>query len=166
MEAVTMADRIAVMSGGILQQYGTPDEIYGHPVNTFVAGFIGSPKMNFLNISSVEPRGGGTAISIAGAEFPVLANNQASVATVLGVRPEHIRLGEGQARLGRAQVQLVEHLGGSTLVYAVLQDGQGVTVEMEGQRRINPNEVMDISVDPDRCHLFDPQGRSLASLGS
>jgi multiple sugar transport system ATP-binding protein len=127
-----------------------------------VAGFIGSPKMNFLNLDSAEPRAGATAASISGAVVPVPARGGMSPATVLGVRPEHIRVGDGQAALGRARVQLVEHLGGSTLVYAVLQDGQPVTLELEGQRRVHPDEVMDLSVDPARCHLFDEGGRALA----
>jgi multiple sugar transport system ATP-binding protein len=165
-EAMTMADKIVVLRAGRVEQVGTPLDLYNHPANQFVAGFIGSPKMNFLNINSLEPSSGRGAISIAGAVLPMLGNARASAATVLGVRPEHIRFGEGQAPLGQARVQLVEHLGGSTLVYAVLQDGQAITVEMEGQRRISPDEVMDISVDPAQCHLFDPQGQSLTPVSA
>jgi multiple sugar transport system ATP-binding protein len=162
-EAMTMADKIVVLRAGRVEQVGSPLELYNHPANQFVAGFIGSPKMNFLNVSSAEPRSGGTAVSVAGAVVPVPANGGASPATVLGVRPEHIRFGDGPAALGRARVQLVEHLGGSTLIYAVLQDGQGITMEMEGQRRVHPDEIMDLSVDPAHCHLFDRQGQTLTS---
>ncbi len=161
-EAMTMADKIVVLRAGRVEQVGTPLELYNHPANQFVAGFIGSPKMNFLNIGSAEPRGdGGTAASVARAVSSAQTTDGVSAATVLGVRPEHIRIGQEQATLGRARVQLVEHLGGSTLVYAVLQDGQAVTIEIDGQRSIPLDEVVDLSVDPAGCHLFDQQGQTL-----
>ena len=118
--------------------------------------------MNFLNVKAAQPKAGAITVDVSGATVPVPAGDAATAPTVLGIRPEHIGIGDGGANLGRARVQLVEQLGGSTLVYATLADGQPVTLELEGQKRVLPDEEMTLSVDPSRCHLFDDGGRSLA----
>jgi multiple sugar transport system ATP-binding protein len=146
-EAMTMADKIVVLRAGRVEQVGTPLDLYNRPANRFVAGFIGSPKMNFL--------------TLAGSPVPVPPG-----AVTLGVRPEHLSIadekGGGRLALGRARVQLVEQLGGSTLVYSVLSDGQPVTLALEGQRPVPADAEMEIAADPSLCHLFDGEGRTLA----
>ncbi|UFN49275.1 ATP-binding cassette domain-containing protein [Roseomonas sp. OT10] len=146
LEAMTMSTRIAVMFKGELQQVGTPAEIYGRPANRFVAGFVGTPAMNFwdatladgvlrgpalADIALPEARGGG----------PVLA----------GIRSEHIALGEGP---DRGEVLVVEALGHETLVI-LSAGGTELTVRAPADLPLRPGEVVPFAVQPGRLHLFD-----------
>ncbi|HEY0034810.1 MAG TPA: sn-glycerol-3-phosphate ABC transporter ATP-binding protein UgpC, partial [Devosia sp.] len=128
-EAMTMADKIVVLRLGVIEQAGAPLELYNNPRNLFVAGFIGSPKMNLLSTSA---QGGG--LQVAGGNL-VLQRNIAG-ATMLGIRPEHISIADGSGtKLADVRVDLVENLGGQTVVYATTADGQALTIVLEGQRR-------------------------------
>jgi multiple sugar transport system ATP-binding protein len=156
-EAMTLADKIVVLRAGRVEQVGTPLELYNHPANRFVAGFIGSPKMNFLELSAAadsfsRPRLGGREVALP---FEVPAGEPG---LVFGVRPEHLRLGAGQVELGEARVQLVEQLGSASLIYGHLPDGQAVTLQLDGQRRILPGESLPLSCDTADCHLFRGDG--------
>ena len=156
-EAMTLADRIAVMKGGKIMQLGSPDEIYNQPRNLYVADFIGSPSMNFLE-GHLE---GGTfkvddmAMPMTGYQF---ANAQtADRPAVIGIRPEHVVTGElvGNAPLQfDVTVDLVEPMGSDTLVYAKL--GRHVfRVRMDGQARVRAGSTLAIGIDPSRASLFD-----------
>ncbi len=156
-EAMTMADKIVVLQGGIVEQVGAPLELYNKPVNRFVAGFIGSPKMNFLDgkVAGGKVQLGGSAIDLqrpAGAEgSPV----------TFGVRPEHITLREGSGiKLADVRIDLVEHLGGSTMLYATTTDGQPLTIAMEGQQQIALGTNVIAHVDPARTHVFGADGKA------
>jgi multiple sugar transport system ATP-binding protein len=164
-EAMTMADKIVVLRAGRVEQVGSPLDLYNRPANQFVAGFIGSPKMNFLNVEAVGQEAGGTKVAVAGAAIAVPARASAPLATgkmTLGIRPEHLSVGNGGVPIGQVRIQIVEQLGGATLLYSVLPDGQPVTVVLQGQQRHAPDEVMQVSVDPHLCHLFDGNGQALA----
>jgi multiple sugar transport system ATP-binding protein len=163
-EAMTMADKIVVLRLGHIEQVGTPLDLYNRPANRFVAGFIGSPKMNFLNATVEGADSSSAAIDVGGGRvvLPRAASGVSAGQKVeFGVRPEHITVtnGGGRIPLARAQVDLVENLGGQTLLYATLADGQSITISLEGQRDIAIGTSVDTFIDPATCHLFNGDGR-------
>ncbi|WIY53113.1 sn-glycerol-3-phosphate ABC transporter ATP-binding protein UgpC [Devosia sp. YIM 151766] len=151
-EAMTMADKIVVLRSGIIEQAGAPLELYNNPRNLFVAGFIGSPKMNFLN-ASVENgalKAAGTVLSL---------DRDVAGAMILGIRPEHITIAEGSGvKFADVRVDLVENLGGQTVVYATTSDGQALTIVLEGQRNVDLGSMVPAYLDPAKAHLFDSDG--------
>ncbi|WP_082074744.1 ABC transporter ATP-binding protein [Martelella endophytica] len=154
-EAMTMADKIVVLNNGRIEQVGTPLDLYNTPHNRFVAGFIGSPKMNFL---TTEPATNG--IRVGGVSLPAPA--PVTPAATFGIRPEHIRIEprDGGIRLGSASVDLVENLGGQTVVYASLADGQPLTVLLDGQPRVA--DQVEVFFDFDKAHFFDSREQSIS----
>ena len=155
-EAMTMADNIVVMRDGVVEQTGSPLELYDHPANQFVAGFIGSPAMNFL--PGVVRRSGGTArVEFAdGVSLPVPANAASAEdgrSVVYGTRPEHMELatnGDGVP----TEVVVVEPTGADTQVFAKLA-GIDVTSVFRERHAFHPGEVVRLRPDPARAHLFD-----------
>lgn len=156
-EAMTLADRIAIMRGGQIMQLSSPDEIYNRPKNKYVADFIGSPSMNFMDgdlIDGVFVKGD-FKVPMQGYDF-VTAHTSDCKAT-LGLRPEHIITGE---LVDRAAVQsdvvvdLVEPMGSDTLIYATLA-GQTFRIRMDGQARVVRGDTLKIGIDPSRASLFD-----------
>ncbi len=147
-EAMTLGSRIAVMKGGVLQQLGTPDEIYNRPANTYVATFIGSPTMNLI-----EGRASGSGqFSIAGAGLALTAPDNASKPTLLGLRPEHIRLDDAAA--WRGVVNLVEPTGADT--YVVIDTAAGkVTVRAAPQTQVRPGDAVGLEIQADHVTWFD-----------
>ncbi|TMQ04051.1 MAG: sn-glycerol-3-phosphate ABC transporter ATP-binding protein UgpC [Deltaproteobacteria bacterium] len=145
-EAMTMASRIVVLNAGLVEQIGAPLELYHRPVNRFVAGFIGSPKMNFLP---------GTLIAATRAA-------KGSAVTV-GVRPEHV-LPPGAAPSGelgriRGEVALVENLGESALIYLRVPGADGLTLcRIEGASMVVDGERMELGISPTALHVFDEAG--------
>jgi multiple sugar transport system ATP-binding protein len=164
-EAMTMADRIVVLNGGLIEQIGTPLELYHRPRNIFVAGFIGSPKMNFLKATVAPGTGAGTTVSVAGATriaLPVSSSIAAGgQALTLGVRPEHLTVGGRDGARARAQVRLIEQLGSETMIYATLADGSELAVKADGLFRVEPGVEIEIGLPPAACHLFDAEGRTI-----
>jgi multiple sugar transport system ATP-binding protein len=159
-EAMTMADKIVVLHDGRIEQGGPPLELYNAPCNRFVAGFLGSPKMNFLKLSGTD----GTPLTIDGQalELPLTVPS-GRAAKELGIRPEHISLarGERQAPLLRLRVELVENLGGQSIIYATTEGGRPVTVAVEGQLGVAPGATIETFVRPEICHLFDADGNAI-----
>ena len=160
-EAMTMADKIVVLRSGHVEQVGAPLDLYNKPRNRFVAGFIGSPKMNFMEARLARSGDGRAALNLNGEEIvlprPVPAGKAGEPVT-LGVRPEHIRIGEHGVLLGEARVELVEHLGGQTILYASMKGGQSITIALEDQQSVQSGQSVAVRVDPDRCHLFAADG--------
>jgi multiple sugar transport system ATP-binding protein len=154
-EAMTMADKIVVLRSGVIEQAGAPLELYNNPRNLFVAGFIGSPKMNFLSASA-----DGSGIKVAGNNLS-LSRNVAGT-TTLGVRPEHITIADGSGvKLADITVDLVENLGGQTVVYATTADGQPLNIVLEGQRKVELGSTVSAYIDPARLHLFNAEGNAI-----
>ncbi|MFK7893452.1 MAG: ABC transporter ATP-binding protein [Granulosicoccus sp.] len=155
-EAMTLADRIAIMKAGAIQQLGTPDDIYMRPVNKYVAGFIGSPSMNFL-----EGRLETGVVRVAELQFPVHAE-QASPASAtrdvwLGIRPEHVLTGAAAKDAPFTtdiEVEIVEPTGADTLVLSTLA-GEPFRIRMDGQARVKPGDRITIGVNPATVSLFD-----------
>jgi multiple sugar transport system ATP-binding protein len=158
-EAMTMATRIVVMNKGRIEQIGTPIEIYEAPATRFVAGFIGSPAMNFLAVAGLEQEGGravvrlrdGTAIAtgIAAASLEGASN------LTLGVRAEHVVPGAGMT----AKIDVLERLGDRTLIYAALADGTPIVYDEPGNAHVQIGDVVELTVERDAVHLFDGAGR-------
>ncbi len=156
-EAMTLADRIAVMKGGKIMQLGSPDEIYNRPQNLYVADFIGSPSMNFLEgmYQDNAIRVGDLTLPMDGYEY-VNGGAKAGPATI-GIRPEHVVTGELVDRApvhARVTVDLVEPMGSDTLVYGDLA-GKQLRIRMDGQARVRPGDDLPIGIDPSRASLFD-----------
>ncbi|MBA8902951.1 sn-glycerol-3-phosphate ABC transporter ATP-binding protein UgpC [Phyllobacterium sp. P30BS-XVII] len=163
-EAMTLADRIVVLRSGNIEQCGRPLDLYNKPANRFIAGFIGSPKMNFLDVTFLERRPQGAAFELAAAEIVLktLEGIRAGTKAVLGVRPEHITTGrEADVNLGTLTVSHVEQLGGQTLAYGRLGDDQSLTIVLEGQRAIAANDTLDVGIAHEYCHLFGEDGNRL-----
>ena len=154
-EAMTLADRIAIMRGGKVQQLSTPDDIYRRPANLYVAGFIGSPPMNLL---PGRLQGGvfhgALQADVTGYDFTVAPRDGE---VVLGIRPEHVRVGEAAAGLpirAEVQVDVVEPMGADTLVWTELGDTP-FRVRMDGETRIQPGQRLSIGFDPASLSVFD-----------
>ncbi len=163
-EAMTLADRIAVMRGGVIQQFDAPQVIYNRPVNRFVAGFLGSPGMNFLD-GRLENQGGwhfvAGALKVSLASYGFEREPSAGPA-VFGIRPEHVGLnsGSGWPFSAKASVDVVEPMGSDTLVWLKLA-GQNFTVRVTSERAPHTGESVEIGFDPMRASLFDEQGNRL-----
>jgi multiple sugar transport system ATP-binding protein len=160
MEAMTMADRIAVMSGGSVQQMGSPDEIYDRPANTFVAGFIGSPAMNFLR-GNVGTAGEATVIRGEGWELPVSPANatraraSTSGAVIVGARHTNLTVLPESASTGLpARIYTVEPTGDLTFVHVGL-GGQVLIASAPGTYRGTADQPIRLEFDQDRLYLFD-----------
>ncbi len=165
-EAMTMADRIVVLRDGLIEQCGTPLDLYNRPANRFVAGFIGSPKMNFLEAQVTGRDGQGLTVTLAGGEPLAVPADPAGVAigdrVTLGIRPEHALLaGTGLP----VQVGLIEQLGGNTVLYGTLSAQQPVVVQVVGQSAIRRGDTVHVHFPPAACHMFDAKGLSLRQDG-
>ena len=151
LEAMTLADHIVVMKAGVVQQYGPPRDVYSRPVNRFVAGFIGSPPMNFF-----EGRADGGRIVGDGFSFGAPAGLDEGRTVQVGVRPEDLRPTGGDSPDLSAEVEVVELLGAEALAY--LDPGAGqVVVRLPGDAAVREGETLHLTADPARLHLFDPQ---------
>ena len=163
-EAMTMADKIVVMRDGLIEQTGSPLELYDHPANQFVAGFIGSPSMNFL--PGVLRHSGGTAsVELAGGlrlPAPFQASGRDGQSVIYGTRPEHIDLtdaGNGVA----TEVIVVEPTGADTQIFSKIS-GVEVTSVFRERHAFRPGETIHLRPDPARAHLFDASsGKRLAA---
>ena len=145
-EAMTLGSRIAVMKGGVVQQLGTPDDIYNRPANTYVATFIGSPTMNLLRGAATGGQFGiqGAALNLAA---PASANE-----VLLGVRPEHLVMQDSAP--WRGKVSVVEPTGPDT--YVVVDTAAGsVTLRTDAQTRVQPGDSVGLAVEPANAHWFD-----------
>ena len=161
-EAMTMADKIVVLQAGRVEQVGSPLELYHHPANLFVAGFIGSPRMNMLPATVIEADEAGVTVALAsGARMmvPIVGDGLRPGGQVtLGVRPEAMRVDPAGPIPGT--VTLVERLGGLTLLH-VTADGQLLTVQTEGSDPMQAHTEVAMRIDPADCHVFDDTGLAL-----
>jgi multiple sugar transport system ATP-binding protein len=163
-EAMTLADKIVVLQDGRVEQVGTPLELFHHPANKFVAGFIGSPRMNFLEtrVNGLGP--GGARVDLPGGgilEVPVEGAQEGAPVT-LGVRPEHLEVSErGELR---GEVLVAERLGGTTFLHVQVEGGGLLTVQTDGENPVRMHDRVGLRPAAGHCHLFEPSGRALRSL--
>jgi multiple sugar transport system ATP-binding protein len=169
-EAMTLADRIVVLSAGRVEQVGAPLTLYEHPDNLFVAGFIGSPGMNLLDGEIVQADGAGASVRLGGGEV-IRCLVEAGAAHVgdkvkLGVRPEHLRAGLADNAL-RSSVTFVESLGSVTYAYCSNPGSQEVlTAAITGQARVQNGDLMLLGVPPEWAYLFDARGQAFRRLAT
>ncbi|MGE0005810.1 MAG: ABC transporter ATP-binding protein [Parvibaculaceae bacterium] len=163
-EAMTMATKIVVLNGGRIEQVGSPLDIYNKPANLFVAGFVGSPRMNFINARIVGATPDDTVIEVAGRNGirvgPIAAVMESGSSVTLGIRPEHLSISGNAAGL-EAKVTLTEQLGDETLVYLSLSDGQNVVLQVPGQRLLENGQVIHLDIPASSAHLFDAAGAAI-----
>ena len=152
-EAMTMADQIVVMRGGVIEQRGAPAEVYDRPASLFVADFIGSPPMNFLR-GKVVSRGGTKVLPIGGIELPLppIEDIEEGREVVYGIRPGDIAVEAGGAQ--SAEMVLSENTGAETMLHLNL-GGEDLRAVVQGRPVIEKGEVMRFSIDPAKIHLFD-----------
>jgi multiple sugar transport system ATP-binding protein len=168
-EAMTMGERIAVMSTGLLQQVGSPQELYDYPKNRFVAGFIGSPAMNFIEVN--VPGGGTTDLSEGGFHFPLPPNyrealQSAGSKVVAGFRPEHLELGQlaGSVATIRGVADVVEYLGNEELLHVTSEGNEFVAI-VDSAHKVRPRDVLELHVPVEKLHLFNAEtGAALAKV--
>ena len=157
-EALTLADRIAVMRGGIIQQLAAPQEIYNRPANLFVAGFIGSPSMNFLHGATVDNgrafQFGATKIDLAGYDGGMIGDRDKAI---LGLRPEHLHI-QTEAEPGHtspAMVEIDEPMGADSLVWLEAEGGVQMAVRVPVERRMAPGTHVHLKVEISKASIFD-----------
>ena len=163
LEAMSMADRIAVMNNGVLQQFGTPQEIYNHPVNEWVAGFVGEPPMNFIDCDLVEE--GGTFHAVHSSFKVAVPADQAmklraslkSGSVRMGIRPDQIAISLGQDGLAKGSIKITEPLGGDTLVDVDLKGANHVLVKTDADFKGQMGEACSLTLDTSRWHFFSKE---------
>ena len=167
-EAMTLADKIVVLEAGHVRQIGSPLELYHRPQNQFVAGFIGSPRMNFLTVEAVEASRDGVTVrspDLGTVLIPVVGDKvRPGDSLTLGVRPESVRVGEGRDASLRGQTSLVERLGHETFIEVVMAGGHTVTALVDGKTLIEVCVEATIGFDSAECHLFDGAGEAFRRL--
>ncbi|WP_117234346.1 ABC transporter ATP-binding protein [Vibrio maerlii] len=163
-EAMTLADKIVVLSAGQVEQIGTPLELYQYPDNLFVAGFIGSPKMNFIKgqVESIQDGkvsiqlGDNSLITIPERSKPVRVGEQVTI----GVRPEHLNVDAEKPFTISVLPNVVENLGGHSFLYTEFA-GDNVSVEMEGIYTHDDDSNIVLGADIENVHLFDENGKAV-----
>jgi len=141
-EAMTLADRIVVLNQGKIEQIGTPMQLYNEPVNKFVASFIGSPAMNFVDAAKLDP-------------------NLAKGAKTIGIRPEHLSVDE-KSGLWRGRLVHIEHLGADTNLYVETEAAGLLCVRLFGAYEATVGAELYLTPAPDKLHLFNEAGQTLA----
>ncbi|MFT3974089.1 MAG: sn-glycerol-3-phosphate ABC transporter ATP-binding protein UgpC [Amaricoccus sp.] len=161
-EAMTMADKIVVLNAGRVEQIGSPLALYNRPANLFVAGFIGSPRMNFLDATVEACDATGVDVRFAGGQsvrVPAVGNALAPGERVtLGIRPEALRLADGPLR---GEVRIVEQLGSLTILHVEIAPGVVLVVQAEGGSPVAIHAAVGLAFDPAACHLFNADGKAL-----
>ena len=164
-EAMPMADKIVIMNNGRLEQIGTPIELFNNPCNQFVAGFIGTPKMNFLEARVAVVAADTVQLDLSGHSL-VLANRwgqqlQEGMDVTLGVRPAEIGAAYAGGPMLKGSVNVVEQLGRETLTYLILAGGVNLAILETGQHNHYLGQEWQVCLNPDAVYLFDRQGLTI-----
>lgn len=168
-EAMTLADRIVVLSAGRIEQVGTPLELYQYPDNLFVAGFIGSPRMNFIQAEIQHAGKQTTVVKLANGELIHCSIDTSTANTgdpvTLGMRPEHLCI-DADTNVIHAKVTFVEMLGSSTQTYCEFPGMEDdLTCTLSGQTTIRNGDALKLGISPDACYLFRADGKAFARPG-
>ena len=157
-EAMTLADDIVVLDEGVISQKGTPLELYTYPENIFVAGFIGSPKMNFIPTSIISKNEQETEVDIFGSSKITIPKTSTTASegdqVQLGIRPEHLLVNQEGGATWESKVFVVEKRGSGTYLY-LEKEGEPLVVETDGDTKIKVGDTVKVSFESSRCHLFD-----------
>lgn len=148
-EAMTMADKLVVLKDGIAAQIGSPMDIYDDPKNQFVAGFIGSPSMNFIDCTIDDHK-----LEIAGQSMPVPEHIKQRGELVMGIRPEHFNVSQGTSLQGK--VAMIEKLGASVLLYVTCETlEQPIVIECDSHTNVKIGDIQDFTFDSQKLYFFD-----------
>jgi multiple sugar transport system ATP-binding protein len=158
-EALTLADRIVVLDKGVVQQVGTPMELYEKPANLFVARFIGSPMMNLLDVTVQRDQ---LILAQSETRIPCAGFEQLTTARQLGIRPEHLQPTEPGCGHLQGIVEVVERLGSDSFVYVQVPGAGRLLGRCSGNTPLKPGDTMGLLLDLPHLHLFDQAGQSLA----
>jgi lactose/L-arabinose transport system ATP-binding protein len=159
-EAMTLADRIVILRDGKIEQVGTPREVYEDPNNLFVAGFIGSPRMNIIDAVYLA----GNQVSVCGNVIELsdpIAGSTQNAAIKLGVRPEHLFPTDSQHASFAAQIDFSENLGSTRYLHCTLDTGERITVELRGDVDAPAEGVIQLGCDARHLRFFSPGGERL-----
>jgi len=164
-EAMTLADRIAVLDGGSVRQFGAPMDLYRNPDNLFVAGFIGSPKMNFIPVRCTSSSSDTITVGGEGLDFFELSARGSKIfpgsQLTLGIRPEHVSVRQGTVPRHQGSVVLVERLGHQIFIEVATFGGYSVTALVDAEQDVELGQIIGLTYDASKCHLFDSDGNSL-----
>ncbi len=167
-EAMTLADKIVILNGGYIEQVGKPMDLYNKPANLFVAGFIGSPKMNFLKLASAQSDG--KSLKLKSNDFrggQLMMESPAGVSIsqgtdiTLGIRPEHIEVTEKEQGKGVFNIEVVESLGDVTYLHGVTKAGNALTVSITGYHAFKHGDTAGFDFTTKDVHLFGSNGEAL-----
>jgi alpha-glucoside transport system ATP-binding protein len=163
-EAMTLADRIVVLSAGYIEQVGPPMELYLKPQNLFVAQFIGSPAMNIIP-ATIEKGGDSARIALAGGKSVdtgiAVPESENGKKASFGVRPEDLTISKGEGFLFEGTVSLVEHLGEVTLLYVEgLTEGEPIIAKLTGHQTVDRGDKVRFEAEQEKLHLFDGDGKT------
>ena len=163
-EAMTMADKIVVLREGYVEQIGAPLDLYNNPANKFVAGFIGSPSMNFLDAKLSGITGNNVEFVLEDSKkIKVTCTPRDDISkdeTIeVGVRPEHLEIKTDENVKLKGEVFAVERLGGETYLYVKTEHKEEIIVHSSGDKVVNVGDIVGIDFSPINCHLFDEEGR-------
>jgi multiple sugar transport system ATP-binding protein len=165
-EAMTLADKIVVLRSGRIEQVGRPLDLYNRPANLFVAGFIGSPRMNFLAGTVVGKQEGGVTVRLADGSDVFLPADPGGVANgeavTVGIRPQHV--GVTEAAGPRADIRHIEHLGNETVIYARSEALKDLILTLPGQVSLTAGSSIGLSLPVDALHLFNAGEQAVAFL--
>ena len=166
LEALTMADRIAIMRDGIIEQIGSPHEVFARPANLFVASFIGTPQMNLIEGEVAAGGGGKATVAIGDMKLDFVVNGAGSSLkspkATIGIRPRAFApIAESTADTMTVTAELIEPMGAETLIHARGKAGQDIRVVVPRQMRVKVGERLHLRPDPRQTHLFDSQGRAV-----
>jgi multiple sugar transport system ATP-binding protein len=168
-EAMTLADRIVILNKGTIEQQGSPLELYEKPANSFVAGFLGQPRMNFIPTIAGHSEAGPRLILASSAKTVLNLGKDTAIANgskvELGIRPDAISIVEPETDCAiPAQIIVIEHLGASTLLYVRVEGlHELLTVELRGKAGLAKGQVIDLVIDPGQSHMFDGDGKRIGS---
>jgi ABC-type sugar transport system ATPase subunit len=167
-EAMTMADKIVVLRAGTVEQVGTPLELYHYPANIFVAGFIGSPKMNFIPAEMTQVSQHSVTLKLESGKEVSLPVDGSGLATAdrvtLGIRPEHCSIADQDTALFTGTVEVVEHLGEAGLVYVRTGSDELFVARVAGDTAIKTGETVGIQAAKQDCYVFDTAGKTKRRL--
>lgn len=166
LEALTMANRIAIMKDGLIEQIGTPHEVFAKPANLFVASFIGTPQMNLIPATLKSVDGGKARLTVGLEEIGLnvggAASRLKSGTVTLGIRPRALLpVSEATPETLGAAVELVEPMGAETLIHARGAEGQDLRMVVPREKRVKIGEKVRLACDPTQTHLFDSNGQAV-----
>ncbi|MFA3918814.1 ABC transporter ATP-binding protein [Ruegeria hyattellae] len=163
-EAMTLADKIVVLQSGRIEQTGAPLDLYNNPQNVFVAGFIGSPRMNLIETTAVDgPEGWTLTAPNLSVTIPKVDGLTDGARCTLGIRPEHVRVGNDEIGHTTSQVAFAEQLGGETYLYCNVEGLPQITVHQPGQLPVVNGQTLALSFELEDMHLFDADGQVIVN---